>query len=422
LAGIPLAGRGEQGRSTALDRLDAKLIPADKQFAGQPAEFVGVLGEALAFHGDGMHQINNVGFSPDGRFLAIASGSTVKFWDLAGESPKKHAELSAFVARGFCWGITPDNRAIVLSKRGLTLWDLTAAPPQQIGEAKATGSTLHLSRDGKLVAAGLGGGSVGVFELVGKEFQSRFEVSGHKGGVDRVAISPDGKTVVSGAYPDSLRQWDMNGKPLNEWKVPQGHPWTVLFSPDSSLLVTNGSNRASVTRVLDLASGASREKAVLKGDIGRVRGAVFTRDGKKLITLSGDGKIIFWDARTFARLREWKLPSKTDLDWHNLVASSTGGLRPPLASRRLFGLMSRCTSPFSWACAKPQAAWRMYSHARATGSGPCCLTSRARSVPSMYSIARKCPRNPPSPEVVGPASYARTTCLEFRWLMTSISR
>ena len=61
----------------------------------------------------------------------------------------------------------------------------------------------------------------------------------------------------------------------------------------------------------------------------------------------------------------------------------------PRATSRFDGLMSRWTRPFSKACCRPSAAWRMYAHAWPAGSGPVLWTIVERSTPSTYSMTRK---------------------------------
>ena len=68
--------------------------------------------------------------------------------------------------------------------------------------------------------------------------------------------------------------------------------------------------------------------------------------------------------------------------------------------------MSRWTRPISKAWCRPRAAWRTYSHASATGSGPFARTIWVRSVPSISSMTQKWT----SP--TWSASYAATT---FGW-------
>ncbi len=54
---------------------------------------------------------------------------------------------------------------------------------------------------------------------------------------------------------------------------------------------------------------------------------------------------------------------------------------------RLAGLMSRCTTPCAWACARPAAIWRTRVSARRGGSGPLSISWRS-VVPETYSITR----------------------------------
>ncbi|MGE3803203.1 MAG: WD40 repeat domain-containing protein [Gemmataceae bacterium] len=328
---VSLLATASAADSPALDRLDAKNIPAAQRFEGQPAELVGIVGEALPYTGDGLHQINHVGFSPDGRFLVIASGASVKLWDLKGESAKKFAELEARVGRGWCFGFLPGGeRLVVLARRGLVLYDLTREPPAKLGDSGpiggkgVTASTIGVSEDGKRIALGMGNGGVQVWELADNEFKMLNEIAaGHKGATDRVLFSPDGQLLVSGGFEGGLRVGDAAGKVVHPLKQHQGHTWTMLFSPDGKLLVSNSNSKGGFPRIWDISAGA-KVRSELKGHSARVRGAVFANEGKQLVTLGSDGQLVRWNVANGERVGEWKLPARAELDWHNVAVTADG--------------------------------------------------------------------------------------------------
>ena len=72
----------------------------------------------------------------------------------------------------------------------------------------------------------------------------------------------------------------------------------------------------------------------------------------------------------------------------------------------LDGLMSRCTSPFSWATSSAEATCAATLAARCGSSGPSRLISVPSSVPSTQRVAMK------TVPFSSPASYSGTT---FGW-------
>ena len=76
---------------------------------------------------------------------------------------------------------------------------------------------------------------------------------GHKGNVVTVALSPDGKTLATASFDETVRLWDIAARRTIH-SFPCGIDGTPLaFSPDGRLLATVGENSAVL--VWDVASG-----------------------------------------------------------------------------------------------------------------------------------------------------------------------
>ena len=65
-------------------------------------------------------------------------------------------------------------------------------------------------------------------------------LEGHKNGVYSVAISPDGKHIVSGSYDKTIQLWSAKTGEMLQPPL-EGHRdymWSVAFSPDGKHIVS----------------------------------------------------------------------------------------------------------------------------------------------------------------------------------------
>jgi WD40 repeat protein len=105
---------------------------------------------------------------------------------------------------------------------------------------------------------------VSVFLLPAFDIEPRVTLEGHRGWVEHVAFSADGKILASGCREGSIRVWDVTkpeAKTSFQW--PTGTLCGVALSPDGKLLAAAGGYNGGAVRLWGAASG--RELAALKG-------------------------------------------------------------------------------------------------------------------------------------------------------------
>ncbi len=126
----------------------------------------------------------------------------------------------------------------------------------------------------------------------------------HDSWVGALAFSPDGATLVTGGYDDTLIWWPVTAEkpePIRKVKAHNGWIRALAVSPDGKLLASAGNDR--IVKLWNLADGTLVRE--LPGHELDIYSALFHPAGKFLLTGDLMGKVNQWDlaagklARTF---------------------------------------------------------------------------------------------------------------------------
>lgn len=186
---------------------------------------------------------------------------------------------------------------ILLLCFGLALPGMVAnlqAAPTIIQNADSQISTspldaVAISADGKLIVSGGRDNIVRLWNAATGDL--RGQMLGHTAWVTRVTISSDNRTIASGSQDSTVRLWDATTFALKATLTHHSGSVTgVAFSPDGRLLATTGLD--SLIWIGEAATG--RELARLTNFNGAVWSVAFSSDGHRLATGSADGTIWLW--------------------------------------------------------------------------------------------------------------------------------
>ena len=187
----------------------------------------------------GKGSVENLMFSPDSTRLIVESSIGLWIYDT-----HTGVELD-FIALGPSTfiGVSPDARMYISSgaDRTVQVRDLTTNTVKAILKADADNIRRGAFRaDSKMFACGVGE-EIHLWSLTTGEQKATF--TGHTGYVYTVAFSPDGTTLASRSYDNTLRLWDVatatHKTTLSEYA--RGYD-RLLFSQDSSKLIAVDGN------------------------------------------------------------------------------------------------------------------------------------------------------------------------------------
>jgi hypothetical protein len=159
-------------------------------------------------------------------------------------------------------------------------------------------SGVALTADGRRVLSASDDNTVKVWDVdSGLELRA---LEGHCSFVNGVAVSRDGRLAVSASHDRTLKVWDVESG--RELRTLEGHYWGV------NGVAMSGDGRMAVSaswdlplKVWDVESG--RELRSLKGHSAGIYGAAMSEDGRLAVSASHDRTLKVWDVESGRELR-----------------------------------------------------------------------------------------------------------------------
>jgi WD40 repeat protein len=242
--------------------------------------------------------VKAVAISANGQLLVSGSRSGVKWWQLH-EGQELPTLRSSWPEEPFAGvsalAFSPDGRLLAAGSGGgaIALWDVTLRRILRLLKAPSGVKSVAFSPDGRLLAAGGTDGAIALWES--SSWRLFPPLMGHSAAVNSVAFSPDRRTLVSGSEDTSIVFWDVTTQADTQtgWGR-SGSVNAIAISPCGRFLASGCANRTIL--LWELPSG--QQLGTLTGHSTGVNSVAFSPDGATLASGSDDTSIVLWDVKT----------------------------------------------------------------------------------------------------------------------------
>ncbi len=244
-------------------------------------------GQPIAPTHSGLSHLTAAAINPDGKtYLVGSADGIVQCWDLLRTRPRYEIRPEGWIES---IAISPDGQTYLVAPRRDRVWLCETSTGRRIGEPLQTGSpawSVAFAPDGRTFLVGTDQ-EAQIWDL---ETRSVWRKTSFQGHVTQVTVHPDGKRaflVIDGF----VREWHFATDEAIRTPnfQPEGGIDRFALSPDGRSVLIARSDR--IARLWDVGTGKQLGPALGA----RVRPVAFTSDGQRMAAGDTDGRIVIWE-------------------------------------------------------------------------------------------------------------------------------
>ena len=283
------AAVGDYAIAGGWTRRGEALLVADS--AGGVYAFDGKSG-ASAWDRHGAHEggVLAMAIHPNGTAFATAGqDGRVLFWSVAEGQAQKAIDVGTGWVDNVAW--SPDGRWLAAScSREVRVYGADGGESWRFDDHPSTVSAIAWSRAGELATACYG--RVAFFDASG-ELRQKLQ---WKGSLVSMVLSPDGDVVACGSQDNSVHFWRRSTEQDSMMSGYPGKPSALAFDDAGTLLATGGGDRVTVWSFHGRGPEGTRP-GVLDLHVQPVTTLAFARRRLRLASGGRDGAVVVWSLR-----------------------------------------------------------------------------------------------------------------------------
>ncbi len=244
--------------------------------------------------------VTRLAYSPDNQKLAVVDEkNTLRIFGpvIPPEQPQAGIELYLHQEVVSAQPLTRiefsrDNRSVWATQQDGQVSEWAYASPVQLRQFNHGGPVyaVAISRDGKTVVSGSTDQTVRIWDAT--TGQQRFQLNGHVGAVHAVALTPDESLIVSSGADKTIRLWDVaGGRQLKQLTTLDETMYSVAVHPNGRTVAAAGADRK--VHLFDILTGA--EQRTMEGHTDYIHCVAFNPQGTRLLSYGYAGQLRVWN-------------------------------------------------------------------------------------------------------------------------------